>query len=85
MKSFFVIKGNPDKWFDQQGQPMRLIDAGKPSEPYMVPLVNSKAEDVQGAEICIDDANEVPHIKLYYHVRICQTEDEVKSYAKNQN
>lgn len=77
MKSFFVIKGKPHKWFDQQGNPVESV-AG-------IPHVKTKQEQAIGAEILIDDPNSVPVIKIWYHVQICTNEIEVKYLAEQQN
>ncbi len=83
MKSFFVIKGSPDRWFDQQGYEMEMVSNGS----GMVPLVTSKAEDAIGAETSatIDSDVEVNQIRLMFYVVVCKDEQEVIYLAHQQN
>ena len=81
MKSFLVIKGTPNRWFDQQGNAIMMIDVlGK-----QVPYVTSTAESAVNCDYEIDDPNEVPIIHLSYRVQICDDEEMVKYYAEQQN
>lgn len=79
MKSFFVIKGNPHKWFDQQGKPIELYHGLPHIKEGMY------VQDAVGADVNIDNPNEVPNIKVYFHVHICSNENEVKALALSQN
>ena len=81
MKSFLVIKGDPNRWFDQQGKPIRMIDVKGKDVPY----VTSKAESAVNCDFEIDDPNEVPLIHLSFYVKVCQDEHEVEYMAKDQN
>ncbi|HYD90919.1 MAG TPA: hypothetical protein VEA37_05445 [Flavobacterium sp.] len=80
MKSFFVIKGSPNTWYDQQGNKIKNVKG------YIsLPNVKSIAEDPIGAEHDIDSTERVPTIRLWYHVRICKDEQEVLYNARLQN
>lgn len=75
MKSFFVIKGNPHIWFDQQGKEI----------PNINKAMGSIAENPVGFESHIDYLNQIPIIKLWYHVVICKDPNEVRELAAQQN
>jgi hypothetical protein len=72
MKSFFVIKGEPNKWFDQQGNYIPYYGDTK------LPYVKSIAEDPVNVSWEIDNPEQVPTINLSYRVQICKDEEEVK-------
>lgn len=81
MKSFFVIKGSPDRWFDQQGYEMEMVD----TNTGRVPFLCNEAEDPQDSNLAISDPNKIPMIYFGYHVVVCKDEQEVIYLAHQQN
>lgn len=81
MKSFFVIKGEPNRWFDQQGEEIRMIDV----KGRQVPYVTSKAESAVNSDFEIDNPDQVSLIHLSFHVKVCKDIHEVMYMAKDQN
>ena len=79
MKHFFVIKGEPQRWFDQQGKELGIYDGRLPD------LRKTKMEDAVNVGWDIDNVDNVPTIIVSFVVRICQTIEEVNYYAKQQN
>lgn len=81
MKSFFVIRGKIDRWFDQQGKEMEMVDTGS----GMVPYLKGAAESPIASNPDINDNSKVPTVYFGYHVLICETVEDMQLIANQQN
>lgn len=75
MKSFFVIKGKPNRWFDQFGEEMPIYKYDTPDFRHII------AHEPVACDYEIHNPERIKTITLTFHVHECKDVDEVKSCA----